>query len=71
VLLTRERDPAGTGSSVVVGTEVLDVRSGKVVYSDPNTGLTQNLLWMFPSKPGELLLSFDRRFVRFSKNRPD
>ncbi len=66
VLLTRERDPAAAGSAVVVGAEVLDVRNGQVLYTDPNTGLTQNLLWMFPAKPGELLLSFDRRFVRFS-----
>ncbi|MFM7058818.1 MAG: hypothetical protein ACKO2P_18055, partial [Planctomycetota bacterium] len=66
VLLSRERDPASKGSAVVVGADVLDVRNGKLLYTDPNTGLTQNLLWMFPAKPGELLLSFDRRFVRFT-----
>lgn len=67
VLLTRERDPNSRGAAVVVGTEVLDVRNGKVLYADPNTGLTQNLLWLYTTQPGELMLSFDRRFVRFGK----
>lgn len=65
VLLNRERAPNSRSSAVVVGAEVLDVRSGEVLYTDPNTGLSQEQLWLQPTKPGELLLNFERRFVRF------
>ena len=65
VLLTREREPGFNRFSVVVGTEVLDVRSGKVLHTDPNTGQTQNRIWLNSSTPGQLLLSFDNRMVRF------
>lgn len=65
VLLTRDREPGSNRFSVVVGTEVLDVRSGKVLHTDANTGQTQNRIWLNSSSPGQLLLSFDNRVVRF------
>jgi hypothetical protein len=65
VLLNRERAPNSRSSAVVVGVEVLDVRNGQVLYTDPNTGLSQEQLWLQPAKSAELLLNFERRFVRF------
>lgn len=65
VLLNRERAPNSRSSAVVVGAEVLDVRNGQVLYTDPNTGLSQEQLWLQPAKSAELLLNFERRFVRF------
>ncbi|MEY2726198.1 MAG: hypothetical protein RLZZ458_2065 [Planctomycetota bacterium] len=66
VLLTREREPGFNRFSVVVGTEVLDVRNGKVLHADSNAGQTQNRIWLSSPVSGELLLSFDNRVVRFT-----
>ncbi len=66
VLLSRDREPNSGKAAVVIGAQVLDVRDGKVLYEDANTGLTQNELWLSPdSENGQLCLSFERRFVRF------
>ena len=49
------------------------VKDGRIPIGYPRRGgsITIRNAENDPSKPGELLLSFDRRFVRFSKNRPD
>jgi hypothetical protein len=67
VLLSRNRVPKETGGfTVPVGAQVLDVATGRLVYDDPNTGLTQNELWLSPSPDkGQICLSFDRRIVIF------
>lgn len=65
VLLTRERDRTAAEFSVPVGAEVLDVRTGRVLHQDANTGRTQNEIWLSAPLAGELLLSFDNRRVRF------
>jgi outer membrane protein assembly factor BamB len=65
VLLTRERDRTAAEFSVPVGAEILDVRTGRVLHQDANTGRTQNEIWLSAPLAGELLLSFDNRRVRF------
>ncbi len=67
VLLSRNRVPKETGGfTVPVGAQVLDVATGRLVYDDPNTGLTQNELWLSPSPDkAQICLSFDRRIVIF------
>ena len=67
VLLSRDRDPKSQKFSVVIGAQVVDVRNGKLLYEDGNTGLTQNELWLSSDAENrQLCLSFDRRFVTFS-----
>lgn len=67
VLLSRNRTPKpGGGFSVPVGAQVLDVQTGKLLYEDDNTGLTQNELWLSPNPENRrICLSFDRRIVIF------
>ncbi|MFM7923393.1 MAG: hypothetical protein ACKPJJ_24490, partial [Planctomycetaceae bacterium] len=49
-----------------VGTQVLDVQSGRMLYEDASTGLTQNELWLSPNPDNKrICLSFDRRIVIF------
>jgi len=67
VLLSRDRDPKSQKFSVVIGAQVVDVRNGKLLYEDGNTGLTQNELWLSTdAEKRQLCLSFERRFVTFS-----
>lgn len=67
VLLSRNRTPKpGGGFSVPVGAQVLDVQTGRLLYEDDSTGLTQNELWLSPNpENNRICLSFDRRIVIF------
>jgi len=67
VLLSRNRTPKPDGGySFPVGTQVLDVQSGRMLYADASTGLTQNELWLSPNPDNKrICLSFDRRIVIF------
>ena len=48
------------------GAQVLDVQTGRLLYEDDSTGLTQNELWLSPNpENNRICLSFDRRIVIF------
>lgn len=67
VLLSRGRVPGSEGFAVVVGAQVLDVRTGAVVYDTPDLGRTQNGLGLRPDGDQRaIVLSSDRRDVTFS-----
>ncbi len=67
VLLSRGRPPGSERFAVLVGAQVIDVRTGDVVYEDADLGRTQNGLGLRPATEGQrIVLSSDRRDVTFT-----